>query len=231
MKLFINFILSFLFISCSTTKESLNEIKKNADKIHTELCLGQSTTLKEISGSIWVKIESKNGSGQFPANVLINEQSVIIEITDLLGGTQGVLSIENGKYSYEGRGGETSFVRQTLRSQLLAGLKASEFKALFFNKLPCSAEKVSSISIVSDDDSEVQFIGKNNHVDRFMIKKWGDRFLPEKFTKLGMNEKIVFNFSNFEDPHGLPKNVKVESNVGVIQLRWRDRKVVSLQLQ
>ena len=59
-----------------------------ADALLKEAC-APGAAVTEVTGSVWLKAESAEKSGQFPATVRAEAPSILkMEVTDLLGGTQ-----------------------------------------------------------------------------------------------------------------------------------------------
>src|SRR4051812_22174941 len=58
--------------------------------------------IKSIKGTVWLKAASKDASGQFPAYVLAKDpDSLRLEVTNLVGGTEAVITVDGQKYRIE----------------------------------------------------------------------------------------------------------------------------------
>jgi hypothetical protein len=211
------FLFVYLLSGCASGPQLAN---KNLRQLHDELCFGRSDRWTEVSGSIWVKLDSSQGSAQFPANVLVNEKGATIEVTDLFGGVQGVLRVQNGAFIYQGQGAESPIIKDILSRQSLFGLSPNQFAGVFLGKLPCF-ERVSSGSI---SKSVVTFRNASNdrEVERFEVKAWGTQNLVKTMESRGLK----LESSDYEEPFGLPKVWTVGSKFGTCQIRWRDRNLL-----
>lgn len=128
---------------CATPPQFAN---RDIHELHHELCFGPSEKLAGVSGSLWVKLEAKQGSAQFPSNILVEKGEVTIEVTDLFGGAIGVLTVKDGKFGYAGQNAQNSVIKDIIRRQNLFGLRPHEFSGIFIGKLPCMDSVLSARS-------------------------------------------------------------------------------------
>ena len=221
MTRFVRFLPIVAFVSlfsCATPPANL--AGKALPELRNELCSARSAEISAVRGTVWVKLESKAGSGQFPANILVDANGATIEVTDLVGGEVGVLRSTGGKFAYQGRGATAPTILEILKRQSLLGLKPDEFNAVFFGRLPCFA---SAGAGRLSGDSVLYPVGPTSaDTERFEVTERGTRNLVRTFEARGLR----FEASDYQDPYGLPKVWTIHSKLGNAVIRWKDRDVV-----
>ncbi len=174
----------------------------------------------QVSGSVWIKIDGPRGKGQFPANVLyerVPAQKLVIQVTDLIGTPLSELTVDDQGLRVVGQGSNIDWIKKSIESQSLLGLKPKTLTHLFAGKpiCPTQVERVywSESELVAEVNRTISY--------RYGLVSWGGRLLVSSLAVTGLRVE----FLDPEDPIGLPKQMHGESAQGSIKVRWRDRKL------
>ncbi len=197
---------------------------------------------KKLSGSVWMKIESKEMSGQFPATVLVDyPKKFAVEVTNLIGAPQAWLTIENGKTELKFTAeNEKAYGRTPRTRDVLGGLPIDLAPRLFAGGVPCpSDDKNQDIRVKQTDEGglEVTTVDLRTRAStrytytftKFAGRPWVSETDYEKLARgaKGSAKSNLIKIIREEpsDPDGAPKRWSASSSHGEIRVRWKDRTV------
>jgi hypothetical protein len=191
------------------------------------------TSSQEVKGSIWMKAQSKDASGQFPANVTAKApDNLTLEVVNLLGGTQAIITVEGKKYTIlvPDKNGKN---RKREGQGSWGGIPLNWASDLFLGKIPCpSRESLVSarLSVSPDHDLIVEVpasgaasAGGEKFV--YSFRSWGGKAWPERlhWEHAGTQATVDFKFDDPEDKTHSPRKWEAKSAQGEVKVRWRDR--------
>jgi hypothetical protein len=197
---------------------------------------------KKLSGSVWMKIESKEMSGQFPASVLVDYPTKFtVEVTNLIGSPQAWLTIENGKTELKFTPeNEKQYGRAPRAREVLGGLPIELAPRLFSGGVPCpSDDKNQDIRVKQTDEGglEVTAVDLRTRISTRYVYSYtkvaGQPWVAEAdYEKLARGAKpgaksnlIKIIREEPSDPDSAPKRWSASSSHGEIKVRWKDRTV------
>ncbi|MGK5082632.1 hypothetical protein WDW37_04940 [Bdellovibrionota bacterium FG-1] len=194
--------------------------------------------VRSAKGSVWLKAHSKEASGQFPAVVdAPNAEHLKMEITNLVGGTEAVISVDGRHYKIEvphhkekSEQGEASW----------GGIPLQWANSLFLGRIPCpdpSAIEDSGLSVGKDGELMIQTSATlDRQAEKFVFRfkkiegiSWPESLHWEKLN-LGNTRPVSVDFK-FEDPEAKtlsPKKWEAKGAQGEVKVRWRDRQIEML---
>ncbi|RYZ63298.1 MAG: hypothetical protein EOP09_17895, partial [Proteobacteria bacterium] len=174
-----------LVSSCSTTAKRVDE---PAETVYQKICQ-QPEEVEQVTGNVWVKIDGPRGKGQFPATVLYERspsQKLILQVTDLIGTPVSELTIDSQGMRVKGEGAKLPWIKKSIESQALLGLKPLTLLSLFSGRTLCphTTTRVywSENELVAEMNKSVSY--------RYGVEKWGDRTLVTSTEVAGL--KIEF---------------------------------------
>lgn len=204
------------------------------NELFTYAC-GIGSSVKSASGSVWFKAKSKEASGQFPADVLAESPGQLkMEVTNLVGATEAVITIKDQKYTIQGTG--KNKVRNQKGFGSWGGIPLRWAPLLFLGRIPCpTAEeaKVATMSVSPEGDLTVQTKpAKSGDFEKFVYKfrSWAGKPWPESlhWEKKGPpSVQVDFTFDDPEDGTQSPTKWEARSPRGEVKLRWKERKTTS----
>lgn len=208
--------LLILVSSCSTTSKRSEGDPRAAFQ---QIC-SRPDEIDQVSGSVWVKIDSPRGKGQFPANVLYDRlpsPKLVLQVTDLIGTPLSEMTVDDQGLRVVGQGSDIDWIKKSIETQSLLGLKPKTLISLFAGKPICPAQ----VERVHWADGELIADVNRTISYRYGVVSWGGRLLVSSLSVTGLRVE----FMDPEDPIGLPKQMHGESAQGSIKVRWRDRKL------
>lgn len=186
---------------------------------------------KVVSGSFWTKLRSPELNGQFPASMRVDFPSrLVVEVTNLIGAPQAWLRIENGKTELRLSAQNEKRIGQTTQAQtMLGGLPLEHAPRLFAGGVPCPGP-AAHVETQSEIDSEggliVQARDRRSNTSTQYAYRF-DRYLGLPWVREVRFEGVTITREEPASPDGAPKRWSASSSRGEIQVRWKDRSVVS----
>jgi hypothetical protein len=188
---------------------------------------GKETT--SVSGHVWLKIDSKEVSGQYPADVsVVSPSEMKIEITNIFGGTEALIAI-NGKFFEVSRGTQQNS-RKEKGYGSWSGIPLAWATDLFLGRIPCpdSARKwkldMGKEGELLVETGGPEAVAPEKYVYRFRDiqgKPWPDSL---KWEIMGTRKNAVdFSFEDPDEKSHSPLKWEAQSSEGRLRVRWRDR--------
>lgn len=227
--------LVWLTLGCATIPKE----KAHDPEYLLQAACAPGAQVRKVTGSVWLKAESKEMSGQFPANVLVEAPDQLrLEVINLVGGTEAWIEIKGRKYTVQGVGERTGKRREEGYGTW-AGIPLAWATDLFLGKIPCPAfgKERPTLSVGPDGELIAEVAasvqgGAEKFVYRF--RNWGGEPWPESLSweKMGaLGAQVEFKFDSPDPKSGSPlkweaRSVK-GSGQGEVRIRWRDRDATS----
>jgi hypothetical protein len=203
---------------------------KPADpKSYFNSACGIGQTTKSVSGTVWLKAKSKEASGQFPADVKADASGNLhLEVTNLLGGTEATIVIENNSYRIDSP-------KRKMKAQTgydsWGGIPLRWASDLFLGRIPCPSDAGAKLSM--DKDGELSVLteeGIKGPAEQYVykFKSWAGKPWPESLhweRKGAMAMQVDFSFDDPDDSTGSPRKIEAKSPHGDVKIRWRERNV------
>jgi hypothetical protein len=191
-------------------------------------------TNQTVTGTVWMKAQSKDASGQFPASILAKAPDHLkLEATNLLGQTQAVISIEGKNYSVDVMTSK-GMKKQGQGHNSWGGIPLQWATDLFLGKIPCpdlSSPQNLKLSVSSSGDFTVQTPGGANIDPETFIyhfRTWDGHPWPESLhweRKGVFSNQVDFKFNDPDLKNNSPKKWEAKSPHGEVKVRWRDRQI------
>ncbi|MGK5089583.1 hypothetical protein WDW86_18685 [Bdellovibrionota bacterium FG-2] len=206
-------------------------------KVWLDSACSLGRTTKGVKGSVWLKAKSKEASGQFPANVeakaTAEGSELRLEVTNLLGGTEALISVKNQTYRIEVPA-QNKVLEQGQVSW--GGIPLRWATELFLGRIPCPSGSAES----ADSKVEIDSTGRldvsiprtlEGDAERFIysFRSWAGRPWPEalKWERKGSIPLVVeFTFDDPEDRTAIPRKWEAKSARGEVKVRWKDREIL-----
>jgi hypothetical protein len=171
------------------------------------------------TGSVWLKAQSKDASGQFPAEVQATPDKLKLEVINLVGQRMAFISVESGKYRIEIPSKKTKIHEGV---DTWGGIPLRWSAELFLGKVPCPPAGA-RVELESDGDLVVQTADERF---TYTYREWIGKPWPAALHWESLKEpKTVVDFK-FDDPEAStrsPKKWEAKSQQGEVRIRWRDR--------
>lgn len=191
---------------------------------------GKGTT--GVTGSVWLKAASKEAKGQFPAAVNAQSPATLrLEITNLVGGTEAVITVEGQRYAIQVPGKNQ---RSEQGQGSWGGIPLRWSTELFLGRVPCpNPGELEGADVAVDEDgvltvetrSSLQGQGEK-FVYRFRSWNGGRWPVSLHWEKKGpLATSVEFKFDDPEDRTASPRKWEAKSSQGEVKVRWRDRDV------
>lgn len=183
-------------------------------------------------GSVWLKAQSQEAKGQFPAGVSAQTPGTLrLEITNLVGGTEAVITVEGPRYLIQVPGKNP---RSEKGFGSWGGIPLRWATELFLGRIPCpSAADLEKAALSVDKDgvltvrTQASIEGEGEtYVYRF--RSWAGGYWPDSLRwerKGAFAAQVDFKFDDPEDKTASPRKWEAKSPQGEVKVRWRDRDV------
>jgi hypothetical protein len=193
------------------------------------------TSVRSVKGAVWLKASSKEASGQFPALVdAPSPDQLKMEVTNLVGGTEAVITVQGTKYRVEVPHRREKSERG---EQSWGGIPLRWANALFLGRIPCPDSANISVATARMDEKGELVVEIPEALGRFQEKyifrmrqveglAWPEALHWERKGIAGA-PPVVVDFK-FEDPESKtlsPKKWEAKSSQGEVKVRWRDRQI------
>lgn len=181
--------------------------------------LGQAN--QAVKGTVWMKLDSRDAKGQFPASVdAVSPDRVTLEVTNLLGSREALIQVDRGSYTVDvpSRGKQAGHHAVGVGSW--GGIPLRWASELFLGRIPCPAENtVDRIETTSDGDLVAE-----TKTDKFTyhFRQWAGHAWAESLHWDGQGTQVDFKFDDPEDKTGSPRKWEAKSARGEVKLRWKD---------
>ncbi len=211
-------------------------VTKDADpqSLFQDAC-GPGRQIESIAGSVWLKAQSKEASGQFPAAIDVRAPAHLrMEVTNLIGGTEAVITVKNDRYEVKS---PKKSVREEKGEHSWGGIPLRWATELFLGRVPCppSTAKGGEWAYQIDDQGRLEATLAKASVrgerERFLYsfrswegRPWAEALVWEK-TGGGEPINVEFRFDDPEEKTRSPRKWEAKSPLGEVKVRWRDRAV------
>lgn len=190
-------------------------------------------TVNSVKGSVWLKAKSKEASGQFPAVVdAPSADRLTLEVTNLMGGTEAVLSIEGRKYKIRVPNKKS---RDAQGESTWGGIPLQWANALFLGRIPCPDASIAKDATFSRTEQGDLIVETPQTLDRlpekyvYRFRTFDGSLWPETlhWERKGIagSAPVVVDFK-FEDPESKsrsPQKWEAKGAQGEVKVRWKDR--------
>jgi outer membrane lipoprotein-sorting protein len=190
------------------------------------------SSVQTVKGTVWMKAQSKDASGQFPASVKAKAPDHLkVEAINLLGATQAVITVDGKSYSVQVP--TKSGLKQ--REQGLnswSGIPLQWATDLFLGRIPCPSSAKQDIEITDKGDLKITTGASQASEDPetfiYHFKSVGGHAWPETLhweRKGPFANQVDFQFDDPDTKSLSPKKWEAKSAQGEVKVRWRDRVV------
>lgn len=185
--------------------------------------------VKSAHGAILLKAHSPDASGQFPAQVVATAPDhLLIEVTNLLGGSEATIAVDGGRYRVTIPHGKSS----EEGSDSWGGIPLEWATDLFLGRIPCppSFSTESDLGVVNGEliAKVPASLGRDAEVFRYRFRNWAGSPWPEALhweRKGGLPAQVDFVFEDPEDKTRSPRRWEARSQRGEVKVRWRERSI------
>lgn len=231
MRSFAAFMVCFFLVGCASAPRFQEEI--SSDKLFAAACkLGSN--LQSAKGTAWLKVSSKDFSGQYSTTVQVPDRNHLkLTIDNILGGTEATILVDHQHYSIhrgEGKGDQTQTGQG---NESWGGIPLVWATSLFLGHVPCPSSEL-PYDLHQPEKGRLEVFVKNgsgNVVEQFIysFRKIAEGPWPESlhWERLGKKSVIVdFKFDQPELRTLSPKKWEAHSVDGLVKVIWRDRSVL-----
>jgi len=190
--------------------------------------------VQSAQGSVWLKANSDEVSGQFSANVLSTAPNHLkLEVTNFLGGTEALITVDQEHYQITKPDGKE---KQDEGYGSWGGIPLRWATDLFLGKVPCPAPSKDLHLSVDGQGDLVVIVPESAGVEpqRFVFsfrqnagKPWPDVLHWER--RVAPFISVDFKFDDPEDETLSPKKWEAKSSRGSVKARWRDREITKIK--
>lgn len=183
--------------------------------------------IKSVRGSIWMKAQSKDASGQFPASIKVEApDSLRMEVTNLLGATVGMITIKGTSYVIDT---PKEKKKQMKGSGTWAGIPLRWAPDLFLGRIPCpTTQAMQHAELTVSDEGELTVqIAKSAGDEKFVyrFRDWAGSPWVESVHWEKKEANVDFKFDDPDQVDNSPQKFEARSPQGEVKIRWKDREV------
>jgi len=217
-------ISAFLILSaCSSAPK---DMRGDAKTLQKEIC-AQRSDLTEVTGTMWLKVQSREANGQFPAVVSATPQNLKLEVTNLVGGREALVEVVGAKYTIEHQGNRTT------GKSSWGGIPLQWSIPLFMGKVPCFNVTPTSGARVAWNDKDELVVQRTipnlaNDLETmvYRFQDWGGKqwvnYLRWEIKSTKKTQVVEFEFFEPDMKTGWAKRITAKSERGEVQVRWKD---------
>lgn len=190
--------------------------------------------IQSVKGSVGMKAQSKEASGQFPASVLATAPDHLrVEVNNVLGGTEAVIAVEGRHYRVDI---PSKKKRMEEGSGAWGGIPLEWATQLFLGRIPCppeAARKDTKLSVSAEGDLVAEtpaVLDRDEERFTYHFRSWQGKPWPETLhweRKGSIPLAVDFKFDDPEDQTASPRKWEAKSPRGEVKIRWRDRELTS----
>jgi hypothetical protein len=204
--------------------------KEDAQAMLARTC-SVGSDVSSAHGAVWIRARSKEESGQFPAQVRATAPSSLrLEVTNLVGGLEAVISVQDGRYTIEVPGKKS---RAESGTGSWGGIPLRWATDLFLGRIPCPTQTELKSARVSTLDGKLEVrvpagLASGEQVFVYGYRNYAGHIWPEKLhweQKGSFGAAVDFVFDQPEDKTLSPLKWQARSDRGEVKTRWRDRSV------
>ncbi len=195
-------------------------------EVQKEICAHRSD-IAEVTGTLWLKLQSNEAKGQFPAVVSAKPQNLKLEVTNLVGGREALIEIAGSRYTIEHQGNRTT------GKNSWGGIPLQWAIPLFMGKIPCvTVTSTSGAKVVWNDNDELVMqrtipnMANDLETMVYRFQDWAGKpwvnYLRWEIKSTKKLQKVEFEFLEPDDKVGWPKRITAKSDRGEVQIRWKD---------
>ncbi len=211
---------------CASAKK-VNE--RDPAELLAEIC-SVGTQNQIVHGSLWMKAESVEANGQFPADVRMDSPTELrMEVTNLLGGTEAVIEVHGNQYSVKTPNQKQG---EQKGNGSWGGIPLSWSTALVLGRFPCPTAEQRKLAKIEALDAEVLSVsipaklGQDAEKFRYKLRSWAGKLWPFQieWEKVGpFGNTVSFDFEDPEDGTRVPRRWSARSKAGSVKVRWKSR--------
>lgn len=222
-------LLPFLLIACSTPRPQLTGDPR--EYIQKACGIGEKISL--VEGNIWMKAESSENTGQFPASVRAQAPgSLDLEVTNLVGGSEASIEVRGERIQIRVPGKKPKVF---MGQGSWGGVPLQWATTLMLGRFPCPpSEKLASarLSLTESDAVTVEVGSKKGTEDReifvYRFKMEKGNLWPQSlhWEKTGAKiQSVDFEFEQADEENLSPTKWTARSEKGEVKVRWKKRNV------
>ncbi|MCM2322567.1 MAG: hypothetical protein NDJ90_04835 [Oligoflexia bacterium] len=188
--------------------------------------------LQKARGTVWLKVSSKEVSGQFPATIEISApDALVMEVTNLLGGREALITIRGKQYTVDV---PPKKGRSQAGTRTWGGIPLEWAAELFLGRFPCPPSDAIADSAIRWTDERTLEVDVPPNLSReaqrfvYRVQTQGDRLWPEALHWERKNPpklEVDFTFANPESDTHSPRRWEAKSPQGEVKVRWKDRQL------
>ncbi len=195
------------------------------EELFLRACL-PGKNISSVQGAAWLKVKTEEISGQFFSHLVASVPTQLrLEVTNFLGGTEAILSIQENQYTIL-RGSD----RQDWQGvNSWAGVPLRWINELFLGRIPCPLSRT-SYRLSRGLKGELVVDTNEKEAEKFIYSfkesrenPWPNALHWEKKADM----PFVLDFS-FDDPEAetlSPTKWEVRSHKAWMKVRWKNRKI------
>jgi hypothetical protein len=222
------------FQACAHKQLAPEDEKREIENLTSSAC-GLGAGLRSVKGSVWLKAQSQEASGQFPAQVsAVAPDKLQMEVTNLIGGTEAVISVDGRHYTIHVPSKKDAASRPDEQGyNSWGGIPLRWATDLFLGKVPCPSPddlKDAKRGRTETGDLRIETLpGLEKEPELFEVhfRNWSGKSWPESIhwvRKSAVPLTVDFKF-NDPDADGSPTKWEAKSDRGEVKVRWRDREM------
>jgi predicted nucleic acid-binding Zn-ribbon protein len=233
--------LGFSLGGCATAQKGSSEIdsalwstlSKDPGHLLEAVCkVGRKT--QAVQGRVSVKAKSKESSGQFPASVVAKDPGqLILEVTNLFGGTEALITVDGGVYKIDVPG-KPERTEKGLGSW--GGIPLRWASELFLGRFPCPENQDSSqlkVEVPARGQLKTKSPAHFGEVETFVYDlraengtPWPHHIVWQRGLENGVFAvKVEFRFDDPDSETLIPTKWEAASEQGEVKVRWKERKL------
>ena len=224
-------ISSIFVTACSTLPVREKFVsQENPLQLFKSVC-SIGSEIQSAEGTVWLKTQSPEVSGQYFADVSVfGEGNLKLEITNLFGGIEASIEVDEGHYEITRKGKRE--LREETTHGSWGGVPLKWASTLFLGKIPCPPLS-ESLRVTRGEDGElIVYIpekeGSAEQVFTYWLshvksKPWPAYFVWER--KSTPSNKVEVRFDDPEEDSLSPRKWEATSPEGALKTRWRSRNV------
>ena len=189
--------------------------------------------LREVRGSVWMKVASRESSGQFPAQVrAVEGKRVDLEVTNLLGGVEARIHVDEAGYQLDLPGKKGRQASQERGEGHWGGIPLTWAPDLFLGRVPCpprarwSELKYERTALGGVKVTLPARLGGGQESFEYSFRRFEGEPWPETlvWTQSGaFARQVTFQMDDPEKGSSSPRKIVAKSDLGEVKIRWTRR--------
>jgi hypothetical protein len=219
----------FSGVACSTARYTRSPDYSSKDLLRFACSVGEK--VRSAQGRIFVKVNSKDDSGQFPAQVRVDDQGMLkLEVSNPLGGPVAWVTVSQGHYEVtDFRAGKPT---KESGDKYWSGVPLEWAPSLLLGRVPCPHLE-DSLRFEAGKEGELIVTAPKaaqKPEERFVFRfsQWNSSPWPSalQWSQVEVpGSRVDFTFESPEKETGSPEKWDAQSSRGQVKIKWRSREV------